>query len=499
MNSVSSISTPDLVVVVVYLLGITGLGLWVGRKNTSAEQFTSASGKLPGWAVGLSIFGTFVSSISFLAYPGKAYAADWNAFVFSISIPLAAWVAVKWFVPFYRRSGEISAYHHLEARFGAWARTYAVFCYLLTQLGRMGTITYLLAIALQPLTGWSLSSIILLAGCVVLLYSFVGGIEAVIWTDVIQSVVLIGGTLACLVVLIGGLESPMALFGESHAAKFGLGDYGLSLNAPTFWVVLVYGLVINLQNFGIDQSYVQRYATARSEKEAASSVWLGALLYVPISALFLLVGTALFAYYGEHADKLPVGIKADEVFPFFIKNGLPVGMTGLLVAAIFAAAQSTLSSSVNCAATLVYGDLYQRYYRPRVGAREALWVLRISTLVFGVAGTLVAFWMIGAKSALDLWWKVAGVFSGGMLGLFLLGILARRAGNMAAGFGVTLGVLVIAWMTLSSVGDWVPAGMRSGFDGFLVPVFGTAAILLGGFLVGWMAPRKEVKNGQVGV
>jgi SSS family solute:Na+ symporter len=491
MDSSPTISTPDLLVVVIYLAAITALGLWIGRKNTSAEQFTSASGKLPGWAVGLSIFGTFVSSISFLAYPGKAYAADWNAFVFSISIPLAAWVAVKWFVPFYRRSGEISAYHHLEARFGAWARTYAVVCYLLTQLGRMGTITYLLAIALQPLTGWSLNSIILLAGCVVLLYSFVGGIEAVIWTDVIQSVVLIGGTFACLAVLIGGLESPAQMFNEANAAKFSLGDYGPSLSSPTFWVVLIYGLVINLQNFGIDQSYVQRYATARSDGEAKKSVWLGALLYVPISALFLLVGTALFAYYGEHEDQLPTGIKADEVFPFFIKNGLPVGVTGLLVAAIFAAAQSTLSSSVNCAATLIHGDLYQRYFRPQASARESLWVLRFSTLGFGMAGTLVAFWMIGAKSALDLWWKVAGVFSGGMLGLFLLGILTRRAGNAAAGIGVTLGVLVIGWMTLSSMELVVPEGARSGFDGFLVPVFGTAAILLGGFLVALLVPKKK--------
>ena len=483
MSDSTSISTADLAVLIVYLAGTTALGLWIGRKNTSAEQFTSASGKLPGWAVGLSIFGTFVSSISFLALPGKAYGSNWNAFVFSLSIPLAAWVAVKWFVPFYRSRGEVSAYHHLEARFGAWARTYAVGCYLLTQLGRMGTITYLLAIALQPLLGWSLTSIILLAGAIVLVYSFVGGIEAVIWTDALQSVVLIGGALACVIVLLMGVGDTGVFFKAPISEKFSLGDYGWSFAEPTFWVVLIYGLFINLQNFGIDQSYVQRYATAKSEREAVKSVWLGSLLYVPISALFLFIGTALFAYYRTHSDLIPAGTPADKVFPLFIKQGLPVGVTGLLVAGIFAAAQSTLSSSVNCAATLIHGDLYKRYFRPQASGRESLWVLRISTLVFGVAGTLVAFKMIGAESALDIWWKMAGIFSGGMLGLFLLGMFARSACGGAAAGGVALGVALILWMTLSKLGTDVPEAWRSPFHDYLVPVFGTLTILITGFLI----------------
>ncbi|MCB1227219.1 MAG: sodium:solute symporter [Verrucomicrobiales bacterium] len=491
----TSISPVDLTVLIVYLAATTLLGLWVGRKNTSAEQFTSAGGRLPGWAVGLSIFGTFVSSISFLALPGKAYGSDWNALVFSLSIPLAAWVAVRWFVPFYRKSGQVSAYQHLEERFGPWARTYAVVCYLLTQLGRMGTITYMLAIALQPLTGWSLTTIIWTAGYVVLLYSFVGGIEAVIWTDVVQSVVLIGGALLCLALLVSGLPGGTTqLFSAEMAPKFSLGSFQWDWQTATFWTVLVYGLVINLQNFGIDQSYVQRYATAKSDAEASKSVWLGALLYVPISAVFLLIGTALYAYYQSGVADLPIGIKNDEVFPHFIKHGLPVGVSGLLVAGIFAAAQSTLSSSVNCAATLIHGDLYQRYLRPQASPRESLRVLRLATLVFSLGGTMVAFKMIGTESALDAWWKVAGVFSGGMLGLFLLGLLSR-ASNAVALLSVLLGVAVISWMTLSSLRpDAVPEGMRSHFHDYWVPVFGTLTILLAGFILTVLAGRKKLKS-----
>jgi SSS family solute:Na+ symporter len=479
----------DFAVLGLYLVGMVVMGWWFSRRSGTPEQFMKAGGAIPGWAVGISIFGTYVSSISFLALPGKAVGSNWNPFVFSLSIPLAVWVAVRWFVPFYRRSGEVSAYHHLEARFGAWARTYAVICYLLTQLARMGTIMYLLALALAPLTGWSLTSLILVTGGITILYTLIGGIEAVIWADVVQSFVLIGGALACAALLVFGMpEGPGQMFriaAEHH--KFGLGSFGSSLSQPTFWVVLIYGLFINLQNFGIDQSYVQRYATAPNEAEARKSVWLGGLLYVPISALFLFIGTGLFAYYTARPQLLPVGLdlstKPDAVFPHFIHVGLPVGVTGIVIAAIFAAAQSTLASSINCSATLTLCDLYRRYFRPQATERESMTVLRAATLGFGVAGTFVALAMIRVKSALDVWWELASIFSGGMLGLFLLGVISRHAKNAAAATGVIVGLLLIFWMSLSPrlSADW--AAWRSPFHNFMVTVIGTLAILLVGLTI----------------
>ncbi|HMP82525.1 MAG TPA: sodium:solute symporter [Verrucomicrobiota bacterium] len=474
----------DLIVIVLYLIGVVAMGFWCGRNNRTSRDFMAAGGKIPGWAVGLSIFGTFVSSISFLALPGKAYADNWNAFVFSLSIPIAAWVAVKWFVPFYRRSGEVSAYEHLEHRFGAWARTYAVACYLLTQLGRMGTILYLLALALSPLTGFNLKLLICVAGVVVILYTLVGGMEAVIWTDVVQSIILIGGAALCALLPLFTLpQGPGQLFeiaSEHH--KFSLGSFGGSLAAPTFWVVLVYGLFINLQNFGIDQSYVQRYATAKTDRDARNSVWLGALLYVPISALFFFIGTALFAYYTARPELLPDGIKSDAVFPHYIAAALPAGLSGLVIAAVFAAAQSTISSSINCSATLILCDLYRRYWNPQADERAAMRVLRVATVLVGVAGMCAALAMLSVKSALDAWWKWAGICSGGMLGLFLLGRISR-AGNLAAVTGTVAGVFVIAWMTFIRRGASSPEWWRSPFHEFLIIVFGTATILLAGFAV----------------
>jgi SSS family solute:Na+ symporter len=479
-----ALSLVDIAVLAVYLAAMVGVGLWFGRKIRTPDQFMKAGGAIPGWAVGLSIFGTYVSSISFLALPGKAYAGNWNAFVFSLTIPLTAWIAVRWFVPFYRRSGEISAYAHLEKRFGPWARTYAVLCYLLMQLGRMGTIMYLLAVALKPLTGMSVTALILVTGAIVVVYTLVGGMAAVIWTDVVQSVVLIAGALACVAVLLIGMPQGPEQFIQLAMAqdKLSLGSLEVNLLQATVWVVLLNGLFINLQNFGIDQNYVQRYATASSDSAAARSVWLGALLYLPISAVFFLIGTLLYVFYAVHPDILPLNIKPDEIFPHFITTGLPIGLGGLVVAAIFAAAQSTLSSSINGSATLTLCDLYRRYLRPEASEQESMWVLRTATLFFGFAGTFTAFAMVGVESALDSWWAIASVSSGGMLGLFLLGIVSR-ASNAAAATATTIGVLTIVWMTISAKWPAAMGDLAAPFHSFMITVIGTLTILLVGLTV----------------
>jgi SSS family solute:Na+ symporter len=482
----AELSNLDLAVLLVYLLGVTGFGCWFFRRNRDSDYFMSAGRSLPGWAVGLSIFGSYVSSISYLANPGKAYGGDWNAFVFAFSLPLAAFIAVKWFVPFFRASGEVSAYHHLEKRFGPWARLYAVICYMLTQVARLGTILYLLALALVPLTGWPIEWLIIGAGLAVMIYPWLGGTEAVIWTGVVQAVVLVGGALACVVLILAGMpDGPAQVITIGvEQAKFSLGSFTSDLAISTFWVVLVYGLVINLQNFGIDQSYVQRYITAKSDVEAQRSVWLGALLYLPIGALFFFIGTALFAFYQVQPGLLPAEIAArpDEVFPFFISHGLPAGVAGLVVAGLCAAA---MDSNLNCMATLFLRDIYGRYWRPGCSERETMSVLHSAVAVFGFISIAAALAMIGNKHALDVWWNLAGIFGGGMLGLFLLGRLSAESNNGGAAVGTVAGVLVMLWLALSPKLMWLPEALRSPFHPLLTIVFGTLTILC----VGWLASR----------
>lgn len=479
----------DLAVLLVYLLGVSGYGVWFYWRNRNSEKFMSAGRSLPGWAVGMSIFGSYVSSISFLGNPGKAYASNWGSFVAFLTMPVAVWVATRWFVPFYRGSGEVSAYHHLENRFGPWARTYAVVCYMLTQVARLGTILYLLALALVPLTGWDIKTIILVTGAVIIVYPLLGGTEAVIWAGVMQAIVLAVGALVCVSVLL--MRTPGGPSGIMHVAleydKFSLGSFGGSLREPTFWVVLMYGLVINLQNFGIDQSYVQRYITAKSDRAAKGSVWMGGLLYLPIGGAFFFIGTALFAFYRLQPELLPAGTRADEVFPHFISTQLPGGLAGLVIAGLCSAA---MDSNLNCMATLFLKDIYQRYFRPKSGERESLRVLHVATLGFGVVSLAAALGMIRIKNALDIWWELAGIFGGGMLGLFLLGMLCRRADGRAGLTGVVAGLVLLIWMTLSPRMGFLPAGVRSPFHNLLTIVFGTAAILLVGFLAAGLFRRR---------
>ena len=545
----------DWVCLGVYFLGTMGIGVYFYTQTRNEEGYTAANRALPGWVCGLSIFATFLSSISFLALPGKSFAANWNPFVFSLSIPIVVWLAVRYFVPYYRKGGEVSAYSMLEKRFGVWARIYVSGFYLLTQIARIAVVLYLMALPMQVIFGWDIYAILIVTGICVTVYSFIGGILAVIWTDAIQAIVLMTGAVVCLVVMFsempGGPVAVIEVASTHH--KFSLGSFSSTLAESTFWVVLVYGIAINLQNFGIDQSYVQRYIASRSDLEARKSLWLAALLYIPISALFFLIGTTLFAYYenegreetdvvrtathvegsgllevkelvarqkrlqqgyspndpdfSAETSALAVTLKPEEigdrVFPHFIATHLPPGLKGLLVAAIFAAAMSTVSTSLNSSATLLMTDFYRRFIHPKAGDRATMLALYGGTIIWGILGTSLALILVRlTESALDTWWTLSGILGGGMSGLFLLGLISRRAGNPAAVTGVIAGALVILWLSIpkllplfltfppdgilyrwaSTVEPWL-SGLSKLFHAFMVPVLGTLAILLTGMAI----------------
>ena len=506
----AELRTPDLAVLVIYFVLLVGAGFYFRKRSASVEGFTVANRSLPGWVCGLSIFGTYLSSNTFIGVPGKAYGENWNGFVFSLSLPISAYIAVKWFVPFYRKNAGLSAYEHLEKRFGPWARMYAVACYLLTQISRVGTIMFGVAVGLSALTGWELETIIIVSGIAVTLYTLLGGIEAVIWTDAIQSIILTLGAIFVVVLILTGMPegAGQALTLASEAEKFSLGDMGLSFASSTVWVMLLYGIFINLTNFGIDQNFVQRYHAADSEKAAGRSVWMGALLYMPVALMFFFIGSILFSYYQAHpalledvrlakgspeavaaAKRLAVAMEPtdynDNVLPHFIANRIPAGLAGLLIAALFAAAMSSIDTSLNSSSTIALQDFYRRWFRPGATEAESLRFLRIMTVVFGLIGTSVALAMMGVKSILDAWWKISGVFAGGMLGLFLLGFISRRATNAGAALGATIGVLVILWMTFTPDMEGELGWFRSPFHSNMITVIGTLSI----FLVGLGASR----------
>src|SRR5690625_1415100 len=399
-------------------------------------------------------------------------------------------MAIKFFIPLYRKVGSPSAYTYLEERFGPWAKNYVASFWLLTQVMRVAVILYLLALPMYIILGWDMRIIIVITGVGVMIYSLLGGIIAVIWTDAIQSIILILGAIISLLFLIFSLPGGFGQYIEVAAQhnKFSLGDFGLSLTESTFWVVFIYGIFINLQNYGIDQNFIQRYMTAKNDKEAISSAYGGGLLYIPVSLLFFMIGTGLFVYYTVFPDLLPLEFReagmSDSVFPWFIVHGLPVGITGLLVAFIFAGGMSTISTTLNSGATVILNDFYKRYSKKDVDEKRSVKVLYLATAGISVLGVLISFLVIRVESALDIWWNLAGIFSGGMLGLFLLGYFSRRVSNAPAAIGVALGLLVIMWMSLSSAYfSGTLEEFQNPLHSYLTIVIGTLVIFLTGFLL----------------
>ena len=479
----------DYIVFFVFVGGVALFGCSFFKKSRKGtDAFTKAEGSIPTWVVGMSIFATFVSSISFLGLPGGSYAGNWNQLIFSFTIPIATWLAAKVFIPLYRGVGSVSAYQFLEDRYGYWARGYVAICYLLTQVCRVGSILLLLAIPINTMFGWDIGTIIVVTGALTLVYAVLGGISAVVWTDAIQGIILIAGALVCALILMFGMpEGPGQLFSIAAAhGKFSLGSLGMTLREPTVWVVLIYGIFINLQNYGIDQNYVQRYMTAKSTGEAVKATLFGGLLYIPVSLVFVFIGTALFAYYTAQPDLLPAGIEGDKVFPYFIVHGLPVGLTGLVIASLFSAGMSTVATSINSSATIVFTDFYKkiRKTQPADERKAHMRVLYMASAVVGVVGILIGLAMMSINGVLDAWWKLSSIFSGGMLGLFLLSLVCRKPNRVAAIIAVVLGLCVIAWMSLPV--------FKSPIHTYLTIVFGTTTIFLVGFvLTKLIKPKKD--------
>jgi len=467
----------DYIVFFVFVGGVSLFGCsFYKSSRKGASAFTKAEGSIPTWVVGMSIFATFVSSISFLGLPGGAYSGNWNQLIFSFSIPVATWLAAKVFIPLYRGVGSVSAYQFIEDKYGYWARAYVAICYLLTQVCRVGSILLLLAIPINTMFGWDISTIIIVTGVITLLYAVLGGISAVVWTDAIQGIILIVGAVVCAVILTFGMpEGPAQLFRIASAnGKFSLGSLNATLCQPTVWVVFIYGIFMNLQNYGIDQNYVQRYMTAKSTGEAVKGTLFGGLLYIPVSLVFVYIGTALFAYYSAQPDLLPAGTPGDKVFPYFIVHGLPTGLTGLVIASLFSAGMSTVATSINSSATIVFTDFYKRFSGSGEQRKSHMKVLYATSFFVGVIGIVIGLAMQKIDGVLDAWWKLSSIFSGGMLGLFLLALVCRKPNRLGAMVAVVVGLCVISYMSLPV--------FKSPIHTYLTIVFGTTAIFVVGFL-----------------
>jgi len=448
----------DYVVVFISLALSIYVGAYFARRQSDTDKYFKGGGNIPSWAVGISILATLISSVTFLAYPGEGFSMNWIRLVQGLMVPVVLIFLVWFVVPLYRNVIGISAYEYFEKRFGFFARLYGSLGFILAHFSKMGTVFFLLALAMSKMMGIDTYLIIWVLGISVVILTLLGGIEAVIWLDVIQGIMLIGGGLICLAILLfvppGGPAAVIDFAIQNNKIDFG--PYDLDFVNLTFIVMALNGIFYAIQKYGTDQTIIQRYLTAKSEKGAIRAALMGVLLSVPVWALFMFIGTALFSYYQLTDASIPAGTRPDAVFPLFIMTELPIGVTGIILAALMAAAISSLDSDLNCLSAIGVEDYYVRI-KPKSTDQQRLNMGRILVAVSGLAAILVASLYVraGNKGVLGIIFTLYAIFSGGIAGMFLLGLFSKRANKQGLYIGIAASVLFTGWaiLTSSSIGS----------------------------------------------
>jgi SSS family solute:Na+ symporter len=453
MNSLVSIHFIDYAIIAATfaITIIVGLRFSKGQKDTG--NYFKASGKIPSWAIGMSILATLISSVTFLAYPGEGYSSNWIRLVQGLMVPLVLVFIVGIIVPLFRKVIRLSAYEYFEKRFGFIARLYASLGFVLNHFAKMGTVFYLVALALSNMTGMNTVYIVLIIGVIVVLITMIGGIEAVIWLDVIQGFLLIGGGIVSLLIIMFSVDGgPAAIWQVAmDNGRIGFGPFDLEFVNLTFWVMALNGIFYAIQKYGTDQTIVQRYLTAKSDKDAVKASLFGVLLSVPVWALFMFIGTALFSYYKITGSPLPIDVRPDEVFPIFIMSKLPVGVIGLILSALIAAAFSSLDSDLNCLSAICLEDYYLRW-KPDTPEKKQMFLSRLFIVLAGFGAIAVALFYIhaGGEGVLGIIFTLYAIFSGGIAGMFLLGIFSRKANKKGMLFGILASIIFTLYALLTS-------------------------------------------------
>jgi len=421
----------DATIIITYLLAMVGVGVWFMRRNKSADDYFRGGGRLPWWVVSLSIYATLFSSITFLSIPALTYHSDCRYFFKTFGILLLVPIVVKFYLPFFRKLNLTSAYEYLEVRFNLGCRLFASAAFILFMIARTAVVAYLPSVAIAAVTGIDVNLAIVIVTLITIVYCTIGGVEAVVWSDFVQSVILIGSTIAIYAYLVCGTDGGLSGFIAKgmEAGKFKMMDMGWDWAQPVLWVAIVGGIVENLASYTSDQCVVQRYMTCKDEIGAAKSIKLNGVLSFVNCFVFFTLGVALWTFYQSHADKIPTLAKQDQIFPWFIAHELPVGFSGLVLAAVAAATMSTLSANLNSAATAITTDFYKRLIRRRdvlVASEEDRSLLlcgKIVTVVVGLLGGSLALVLANMEigSIYDVFLKALGVLTGGLACLFLMG------------------------------------------------------------------------------
>ncbi len=470
-------------ILIAYLVCLVAIGIYFASRENTTDDFFLAGRRVPWWAAGLSVFATMLSAITYLAIPARAYGTNWTYIVINAGILAVAPIVIYIYLPFYRRLEITSAYEYLERRFSLGIRLLGSCSFIVFQLARMGVVVLLPALALSAVTGLNVYTCILAMGILSTLYTVLGGIEAVVWTDVLQTLVLIGGAIAALIVMASGIEGGISTI---YTAALEQGKFQM-INPTWDWlsdglpVILLAAVFNNLVSYSTDQAVIQRYLTTADQKQAGRAIWTNAWLAVPASLLFFFVGTGLFIFYQTMPEKLPPLEQTDQVFAWFIAREMPAGLAGLVIAGVFAAAMSSLDSSIHSVATAITTDFVRRFSENQ-DEKRLLMIARVLTVVLGVAGTVSASLMAGRdiQYLFTFFLGLVGLFGGTLCGLFMLGIFTRTTTSRHAWIGIvfSLAALLIARYQFS-------------VNGLLYSAIGATVCFATGYVASLLVPSQQ--------
>jgi solute:Na+ symporter, SSS family len=443
----------DWIVIVVYLAGMIGIGLffYLREKRNSTSNFFVGGRTIPYWAAGVSLYAANTSSISFIAIPAKAFESNWQYLTNNLIAVFGLMFVAVWIVPLLRRLDLMSVFSYLETRFHPSIRMLASALCIVTQLGsRMSVILFLPALAIATITGISVTWSVILMGGFTIIYTAMGGMKAVIWTDFVQVIVKMGGAIFAIGFIIWGLHGGVGEFMSTAMAenKMHLFDFSFDLTKATVWGFLFLVLFDVVLTFPKDQVLMQRTLSTKSDKEAGRSIWMFAAIMIPGGFVFYMIGTALFVFYKMHPERMNPLLPIDATFPLFIAAELPMGVTGLIIAGIFAAAMATLSGIMNSVATLISVDFYDRLVKDPT-QKKSVFFAELMTIAVGLIGIGLALLLsrFDVHSLFDVSIELAGLLGGGFAGAYTLGMFTRRANSpgVAIGIGSSICLTFLAW------------------------------------------------------
>ncbi len=438
----------DLAIVIIYLAAVLFAGMYFSKKKMTGKEYFKGDGTIPWWVTSVSIFATLLSPISFLSIAGNSYNGTWVLWFAQLGIFIAVPLTIRLFLPVYSKLKIDTAYHYLELRYKSKGlRVLGALLFIIYQIGRMSIIMYLPSVVLAPLVGININFLIIIMGIIAIVYSYGGGLKSVLWTDFIQGLVLIAGVVFTLIYLVFSIDGGIGtIFTTLQNGKFLAPNevvFDPNILKSSVFIILVGAGINTFSSYISSQDVVQRFTTTTDIKELRKMTFGNGFLSIGTTTVIYLIGTALFVFYHQNPQLLQTAHQ-DQIFASFIVYQLPIGVSGILIAAIYAASQSTLSTGLNSVATSWVLDIQDSFNR-QISEEKQTKIAKLVSLGVGIIAIIVSMILANGeiKSAYEWFNSFMGLVLGVLAGIFVLGVITKKATSMGAYAGFFTSAIIV--------------------------------------------------------